>query len=35
VESDLVGQVLGGGPPDDFDERDRADLSRLRQLGSR
>ena len=35
VESDLVGQVLEGGPPDDFDERDRGDLARLRELGSR
>ena len=30
VESSLVGQVLNGGPPDDFDDADRADLAALR-----
>jgi hypothetical protein len=30
VESDLVGQVLGGGIPTDFDAQDRADLARIR-----
>ena len=34
VESDLVGQVLGGGPPVDFDDADLADLARIRRLGS-
>jgi len=29
VESDLVGQVLGGPPPVDFDAEDRADLARI------
>jgi len=30
VESTLVGQLLGGGPPTDFDAADRADLARIR-----
>jgi hypothetical protein len=30
VESDLVGQVLGGGVPTDLDAQDRADLARIR-----
>ena len=30
VESDLIGQVLGGGVPTDFDAQDRADLARIR-----
>jgi hypothetical protein len=30
VESDLIGQVLGGGIPTEFDEQDRADLARIR-----
>ncbi len=30
VESDVVGQVLTGGPPDQFDDQDRADLARIR-----
>lgn len=30
VESDLVSQVLGGPPPTDFDNADRADLAALR-----
>ena len=30
VESSLVTQVLTGGPPDDFDDADRADLAALR-----
>ncbi|HEX2850209.1 MAG TPA: hypothetical protein VHN98_06640 [Acidimicrobiales bacterium] len=30
VESDLVTQVLGGGPPRDFDSQDRADLAAIR-----
>ncbi len=30
VESDLVGEVLGGGIPTDFDAQDRADLARIR-----
>lgn len=30
VESDLVGQVLGGPPPVDFDDADRADLAAIR-----
>ena len=30
VESDLIGQVLGGGIPTDFDAQDRADLARIR-----
>jgi hypothetical protein len=30
VESDLVGQVLGGGIPTEYDEQDRADLARIR-----
>ncbi|MFL6205590.1 MAG: hypothetical protein ACJ739_09580 [Acidimicrobiales bacterium] len=30
VESDLIGEVLGGGIPTDFDARDRADLARIR-----
>lgn len=31
VESDLVGQVLGGPPPVDFDAADRADLDTIRR----
>jgi hypothetical protein len=30
VESDLVGQVLGGGVPTELDAQDRADLARIR-----
>jgi hypothetical protein len=30
IETDLVGQVLGGPPPTDFDADDRADLNALR-----
>jgi len=30
IESNLVAQVLGGPPPIDFDDDDRADLARLR-----
>lgn len=30
VESDLVTQVLQGGPPRDFDDQDRADLAAIR-----
>ncbi len=30
VDSSLVGQVLGGPPPTDFDDADRADLAALR-----
>jgi hypothetical protein len=30
VESDLVAQLLGGGPPNEFDDADRADLARIR-----
>lgn len=30
VESSLVAQVLGGGPPNDFDDADRADLAAIR-----
>jgi hypothetical protein len=30
VESSLVGQVLNGPPPRDFDAQDRADLAALR-----
>ena len=30
VESDLVGQVLGGGIPTELDAQDRADLARIR-----
>jgi hypothetical protein len=30
VESDLIGEVLGGGIPTDFDAQDRADLGRIR-----
>jgi hypothetical protein len=30
VESDLIGQVLGGGVPTDYDAQDRADLARIR-----
>lgn len=31
VESDVVGQVLGGPPPVDFDAADRADLDKIRR----
>lgn len=31
VESDVVGAVLGGGPPVDFDDDDRAELARIRR----
>jgi hypothetical protein len=31
VESDLIGQLLDGGIPNDFDAQDRADLARIRQ----
>lgn len=30
VESTLVGDLLGGGPPQDFDDADRADLAAIR-----
>jgi len=30
VESSLVGDILGGGPPTEFDAADRADLARIR-----
>lgn len=33
VESSLVGQVLGGPPPRDFDDADRADFAALRAGG--
>src|SRR5688500_4801346 len=33
IESSLVGQVLNGPPPDDFDAADRNDLSALRNGG--
>jgi hypothetical protein len=33
VESSLVGQVLGGPPPVDFDNADRADLAAMRNGG--
>jgi hypothetical protein len=33
VESSLVGQLLGGGPPQDFDADDLADLATIRQGG--
>jgi len=33
VESDLVGQLLEGGPPREFDDADRADLARIRAGG--
>jgi hypothetical protein len=33
VESDLVSQVLGGPPPVDFDDADRADLATIRNGG--
>jgi hypothetical protein len=33
VESDLVSQVLGGPPPVDFDDADRADLATIRRGG--
>lgn len=31
VESDLIGQVLGGGPPTNFDADDRAELAAIRR----
>lgn len=31
VESDLIGQLLGGGPPQDFDGDDLADLAAIRE----
>jgi len=33
VESDLVGDLLEGGPPREFDDADRADLARIRDGG--
>jgi hypothetical protein len=33
IESDLVSQVLGGPPPVDFDDADRADLTTIRNGG--
>jgi hypothetical protein len=33
VESDLVGDLLEGGPPREFDDADRADLARIRGGG--
>lgn len=33
IESSLVGQVLGGPPPTDFDDDDRADLAAIRNGG--
>jgi hypothetical protein len=34
VESDLIGSLLGGGPPTDFDAADRADLAEIRRRRS-
>jgi len=33
VESDLVGDLLQGGPPREFDDADNADLARIREGG--
>ncbi|HEX4820274.1 MAG TPA: hypothetical protein VFV00_08710 [Acidimicrobiales bacterium] len=33
VESDLVGDLLQGGPPREFDDADKADLARIRNGG--
>jgi hypothetical protein len=33
VESNLIAELLGAGPPTDFDDADRADLAALRSGG--
>ena len=33
VESSLIGQVLGGSPPRDFDQQDLDDLAAIRRGG--